>query len=47
MKESVCELKRGQVNERENASERKSARVRKSERGKNEAQNMELNTMAA
>ena len=47
MKESVCELKRGQVNERENASERKSARVRKSDRGKNVAQNMELNTMAA
>ena len=47
MKESVCELKRGQVNERENASERKSARVRKSERGKNVAQNMELNTMVA
>ena len=47
MKESVCELKRVQVNERENASEWKSARVRKSERGKDEAQNMELNTMAA
>ena len=44
MKESVCELKRVQVNERENASERKSARVRKSDRGKNVAQNMEFSS---